>query len=526
MKKKVSSLLAVFALLLIAQVIQAGSATWNLNATSGDWNTAANWTPATVPNGRSDVASFDASDITAISISGGIKLDRIVFDPGASAFNVTAQSGIYQIMGVGIVNNSGVMQNIGSGDGAVIEIGSDATAGSGVQYTLHTPSSSGGGAIILSKNASGGSASFVGDGASDSIHNGAILNFVGTSTAAQATIVNNASPTNGPFVSEGATCQFGDSATAGDATITNKGGATSAQLGGRTVFYQSSSAENATIIAEGGTDNGFGGTIDFQTDAQGGTARIELFGNSVMDIHLHNRSPSLTIGSLEGNGLVSLGTNNLTIGSNNLSTTFSGVIQDDGLSGGRGGSLTKIGRGNLTLTNASSYTGGTIISDGILLANNTTGSATGIGRVRVMAGTLGGSGIIGGGVVVGTGSGSGAILGPGNGSIPGTLTIQKKLTLKRDATYRVLIDSSTSAADQVSAIGITIRNALIQFQDHGAAVLPPGTTFTVIENSAATSIAGTFSNLPDGSTLIVGNNNFQVDYEGGDGNDLTLTVVP
>jgi hypothetical protein len=38
--------------------------------------------------------------------------------------------------------------------------------------------------------------------------------------------------------------------------------------------------------------------------------------------------------------------------------------------------------------------------------------------------------------------------------------------------------------------------------------------------------AGAFSNLADGSTLIVGNNAFQANYEGGDGNDLTLTVVP
>ena len=28
-----------------ASVARAGSATWNLNPASGDWNTAANWTP-------------------------------------------------------------------------------------------------------------------------------------------------------------------------------------------------------------------------------------------------------------------------------------------------------------------------------------------------------------------------------------------------------------------------------------------------------------------------------------------------
>jgi len=32
--------------------------------------------------------------------------------------------------------------------------------------------------------------------------------------------------------------------------------------------------------------------------------------------------------------------------------------------------------------------------------------------------------------------------------------------------------------------------------------------------------------LPDDSTLVVGNNAYQVDYQGGDGNDLTFMVVP
>ena len=39
-------------------------------------------------------------------------------------------------------------------------------------------------------------------------------------------------------------------------------------------------------------------------------------------------------------------------------------------------------------------------------------------------------------------------------------------------------------------------------------------------------IIGTFMNLPDGGTITAGNNTFQANYEGGDGNDLTLTVVP
>jgi len=56
--------------------------------------------------------------------------------------------------------------------------------------------------------------------------------------------------------------------------------------------------------------------------------------------------------------------------------------------------------------------------------------------------------------------------------------------------------------------------------------LTPGTTLTVIDNTSTDQISGTFANLPDGSILAIGSNTYQANYEGGDGNDLTLTVVP
>ena len=68
--------------------------------------------------------------------------------------------------------------------------------------------------------------------------------------------------------------------------------------------------------------------------------------------------------------------------------------------------------------------------------------------------------------------------------------------------------------------------ALFSFSASGVATLSPGTVFTIISNTAATPIAGTFSNLAEGSTITLGNNTFRADYEGGDSNDLTLTVVP
>ena len=53
-----------------------------------------------------------------------------------------------------------------------------------------------------------------------------------------------------------------------------------------------------------------------------------------------------------------------------------------------------------------------------------------------------------------------------------------------------------------------------------------GLAFTIISNTSANPISGTFSNLPDGAIVTINGNNLQASYEGGDGNDLTLTVVP
>jgi arylsulfatase A-like enzyme len=51
----------VFAL---AMLTQAGTAIWDLNPRSDDWNTATNWTTMTVPNGSADSAIFGLSNTT------------------------------------------------------------------------------------------------------------------------------------------------------------------------------------------------------------------------------------------------------------------------------------------------------------------------------------------------------------------------------------------------------------------------------------------------------------------------------
>ena len=247
---------------------------------------------------------------------------------------------------------------------------------------------------------------------------------------------------------------------------------------------------------------------------------------ATLDISQHF-TPGVTIGSIEGSGAVFLGANNLTVG-NKLSTTFSGVMQDGGIGSGGGGSLTKVGKGKLTFTTANTYTGGTTITKGTLVVKNQTGSSTGSGAVQVNVGTLGGTGKINGAVTVGTGTSSGAILLAGNNATsPGTLTVNNTLTFNSLSTYQCVLNRSTVKASKATALGVTINsNVPFTFVDTGTGTLTTGTVFTVINNTSANPIFGTFSNLANGSVFTSNGNNFQASYTGGTGNDLTLTVVP
>jgi autotransporter-associated beta strand protein len=363
---------------------------------------------------------------------------------------------------------------------------------------------------------SAGDATFTND-------NGGFVQFAFNATAGDAIFINNGGAVSGGY---GGVTDFLDNSTAGNGTFINNGGTVSGAHGGETNFsFDSPTAGNATLIANGGL--GGGGLIQFFFDSTGGTTRIEVFDNGALDISLHY-APGISIGSIEGSGLVFLGALNLTVGSNNLSTTFSGVIQDGGLYGGTGASLTKVGTGTLALGNSNAYTGGTTINGGKLVLRNDSGSGTGSGPVQVNVGTLGGDGIIAGAVTVGNGSGPEAVLLPGKtGRLPGTLTIQSSLTFKSDATYKFSLNSDTATSDSVIATGVTIHSgAQFSFIDVGNGTLPLGTVFTVINNAAATPIVGTFSDLADGSTFRSNGNTYRVNYQGGDGNDLTLRVVP
>jgi autotransporter-associated beta strand protein/T5SS/PEP-CTERM-associated repeat protein len=187
-------------------------------------------------------------------------------------------------------------------------------------------------------------------------------------------IVNNSA--FAPSFTNNGAITFTSSSSAGNSAIINNGG-------GPTLvsFTDTSTANNATITTNGGaltqfTSNSNGGNARFITNA-GGTVDFSGSSGPLGD-------GNISAGSIEGAGTYQLGTNRLIVGSNNLSTTVSGSIQDSG-----NGSFTKTGAGTLTLTGTMNIGGDLSLCNcqtGALIING--GSATVGSFVEVDSGTL------------------------------------------------------------------------------------------------------------------------------------------
>ncbi len=258
-------LLPALCLLLTTQPSGAGSATWDLNPTSGNWNTAANWTPQTVPNGLTDTATFSASDRTSVSLSSDVTLEALVFDPGASSFTINVGSAFLSFFGgaTGIANNSGVVQKILVPLGAVFI--NSGTAGSQISFTI------GGGvfgsAAVLFADATAGSCTYLAKGPSPSQTQGGIIDFESNSSADHGTFTiegTSVSGTSGGFTT------FAGNATAGSGIFTIGGDKASGGSGAFCTFTYSATAGNATFINLGGSVEGArGASMYFQDQSRG-----------------------------------------------------------------------------------------------------------------------------------------------------------------------------------------------------------------------------------------------------------------
>ena len=199
-----------------------------------------------------------------------------------------------------------------------------------------------------------------------------------------------------------------------------------------------------------------------------------------------------TSGSSVGPGNSTSSGNSYTIGGNNADATFAGQLKADGVN-----TFTKIGSGVWTLTGANSYSGGTVINGGVILANNTSGSATGSAAVTVnTSGTLGGTGSVSGAVTVN----SGGAISPGNNGV-GTVTMTGGLTLNSGAVLNFDIGTTN---DKIAVTGALLLGGTLNVSNRagfGAGTYPLITYTTTL--SGALPVIGS---KPSGYSCTVNTN--------------------
>ena len=340
------------------------------------------WTPST---GVVSLPGSTTYGARGVSGDGSVVVGTMGFI-GAQAYRWTSATGT---TGLGWLPGGGQSEAYGvSADGNVV-VGYSYTTGTGAARAFQWTSGGGmtnlgfllGGTENISyANAANADGSVI-VGASTSANRGAsqteafrwnsatgMVGLGGTTSSATAvsadgsTIVGGGS--QGPFRWTPSTGvqTIADILTANGISLSGAGVIGTYNSGGGLRYVNGISADGLTILLGG---SGVGGD-------QAWRANIPLNAFALLDLQGVDHS----IGSLVWGGTVTnSGPNNarLTAGSDNTSTTFSGVIQD----GTSATALTKTGTGTLTLTGANTYTGGTIVSGGTLQL----GDASNLGKI-------------------------------------------------------------------------------------------------------------------------------------------------
>ena len=231
------------------------------------------------------------------------------------------------------------------------------------------------------------------------------------------------------------------------------------------------------------------------------------------------------INGLLGSGLVQL-VNGATLVVGNSINDSEGIGYFRGLIEGTGGELIKRGPGTFGLGTGNSYTGGTRVESGMLVIDNSLGSATGSGDVEVFSGArLTGGGSISGQVT----AYAGAVIAPGINDVTlfardsllsvGEIDLQLGATLEIELGGKYVGENTDTLATNAATVAGSLSVSLVPgfTPDYGE-------VFEIL--TAGSPIVGTFAGLPQGA--LVGNfagTGIYIDYSGNGGREVNLRAI-
>lgn len=181
------------------------------------------------------------------------------------------------------------------------------------------------------------------------------------------------------------------------------------------------------------------------------------------------------------------------------------------------GNLLKDGAGTLRLTGTNTITGTNFVNAGTLWVDGVQPQSA----VLLVGGTLGGYGTVGSIFM----TGSSGVLSPGETT--GMLTCSNFNSGNAGGIFRAELNGPApgTSYDQLNARGTVSLNGLSLKASLNYNTSAAGDQFTIINNDGSDAVTGTFTGLPEGKKLYVGQELFQISYAGGTGNDVVLSRV-
>ncbi len=405
-RRKVSFAVAGLGILLgLSSLVSAQ--TWNRNA-NGNWSTASNWTPATVPNavGANATLGNIITSARTVMVNSNATIGSLTIN---ATNNYTVSTSAFG------ESSTLTMDATGAGPATINIMGSGSPRITGSRLSLaladNTLISHTGTGLFTIGSVISGAGSLTHNGTGTTLLSG-VNTYTGGLTVNSGTVRfgNNSAAGTGTLTLNGGTIEASGAARSLNAPVTvggdfAVGGSKAMTLSGnmslgastRTVTVNNSAATTFGAVSGAGglTKNGtgsltLGGGSSYtgNTTVNGGTLRAgaagTAFGNNsavtlanVSNAKLDLAGFNTAIGSLAGGGAtggnVTLGAGNLITGGDNSSTSYAGTISGTG-------SLTKTGAGQLSFTGtgANSYTGATTVNGGTLelaKSNNVTSIA-------------------------------------------------------------------------------------------------------------------------------------------------------